>query len=307
MFGDDILATAVTQPCDTITGLAGREIWFPAGDWYDFATGMMYSGERTVELEYVLAENPWFAKAGSIIPMNPSDIGSLQEECNTLVLTFVPGADGSLRHYEDDGISQDYKEGGAWTEVSKKTDGRNVTIRIGARKGSYKGAPQGRSYELRLPAMFPPEKVTVCGAVLKYERFPEGECWTYDPYSLSPIIYIGEKSCGEDLLVEIELSQAGVDNQESLYGLAGVFKRCVELTAQFKFEQGKKDAYLMLPVEYLKVAQCPNRILEYPEQISVSLSEYAENLKIFLEKIDDMDMIGEAFKEKLKRQLTIVK
>ncbi len=307
MFGDDILATAIVQPCDSLTGLAGRQIWLPEGSWYDFATGMMYSGARILDLQYTLAENPWFAKAGSIIPMNPSDIENLQEPCNTLVLTFVPGADGKLSHYEDDGVSQDYKNGGAWTQIAKSSDGNILRIVIGERHGSYDGAPEGRAYELRLPATFPPKSVKVDGKVLEYERFPAGECWTYDAYTLSPIIYIGERSCSSELVVEVELPQEGVDRQEELYGLSGIFKRCVELTVEFKYEQGKKDAYLMLPVEYLKVSQCPNRILESPQDIQASLDEFHEDIEKLYPAIDAMTLIGEDFKVKLKAQLNIEK
>lgn len=307
MFGDDILATAVVQPCDSLTGLAEREIWFPEGEWYDFATGMMYSGGRVVNLKYTLSENPWYAKAGSILPMNPSDIDNLQGRCDKLVLTFVPGADGHLSHYEDDGFSQDYKEGGAWTQISKVTDVNIVKIVIGRREGMYDGAPESRSYELRLPAMFPPESVRVNGCDLGYERFPEGECWTYDPYTLAPVIYIGEKACSDDVLVEIEMASGAAERQEELYGLSGIFRRCVDLTVEFKYEQGKRDAYLMLPVEYLKVAQCPNKIMEYPSDIMMSLDEYRENMSEFLAKTDEMTLIGDDFKLKLKSQLRIVK
>ncbi len=64
MFGNDILATAVAEPADSVTGLAARRIWFPEGQWYDCATGAMYEGGRTEELHYTLAENPWYARAG---------------------------------------------------------------------------------------------------------------------------------------------------------------------------------------------------------------------------------------------------
>jgi len=307
MFGDDILATAIVQPCDSLTGLADRQVWLPEGNWYDFATGMMYSGGRTLDLQYTLAENPWYAKAGSIIPMNPSDIENLQEPCNKLVLTFVPGADGILSHYEDDGVSQDYKNGGAWTQISKSTEGNVVRIAIGERTGTYDGAPESRAYELRLPAMFPPQAVKVDGSILEYERFPEGECWTYDAYTLSPVIHIGERSCGSRVMVELEYSQDMMDRQSELYGLSGIFKRCVDLTVEFKYEQGKNDAYMMLPVEYLKVSQCPNLILEDPFSIFISLDNYFRNMENLFPAIDAMTLIGDDFKMKLKSQMVIEK
>ena len=173
--------------------------------------------------------------------------------------------------------------------------------------GGYEGAPADRAYELRLPAMFPPQSVKVDGKILEYARFAEGECWTYDAYTLSPIIYIGERSCSSELVVELEIPQEGLDRQDELYGLAGIFNRCMELTVEFKYEQGKRDAYLMLPVEYLKVSQCPNRILEAPFDIYSSLDDYFVNLEKLFPAIDGMTLIGDEFKMKLKSQLFIEK
>jgi alpha-glucosidase len=80
----------------------------------------------------------------------------------------------------------------------------------------------------------------------------------------------------------------------------------VALTGEFKFEQGKSDSYLMLPVEYLKVAQCPNFILEDPFKIAEFIEEYKANKSAFYEMVEQMTMIGDEFKEKLKSQMTIV-
>ena len=306
MFGNDILATAVVQPVDKVTGLAKRSIWFPEGAWYDFATGAMYEGDACKELQYTIAENPWFAKAGSIIPMNPSDIDNLQKDCGKLVLTFVPGGDGELRLYEDDGLSQDYMNGGAWTNVEKKTEGNVVKICVAAREGTYAGALESRAFELRLPAMYPPVSVKVNGEEGSYMRFAEGTCWTYDAYTLAPVIYVAQQSCVSDLDVELVFDEYAMTDQKQLYGLSGVFKRAVALTGEFKFEQGKSDSYLMLPVEYLKVAQCPNFILEDPFKIAEFIEEYKANKSAFYEMVEKMTMIGDEFKEKLKSQMTIV-
>ena len=126
-------------------------------------------------------------------------------------------------------------------------------------------------------------------------------------HGLSPIIYIGERRCDSELTVELEFCPEALERQKELYALAGIFRRCVDLTVEFKFEQGKRDAYLMLPVEYLKVSQCPNRILEYPEMIMEVLDEYSENYKKFMDQIDEMTLVGEDFKLKLKSQLYIEK
>lgn len=303
LFGDDILATAVAEPADSITGLASRRIWFPEGRWYDCATGAMYEGGRTRTLHYTLAENPWYAKAGAIIPMNPASVKNLQQPCDTLVLTFIPGADGELRHYEDDGISPQYKTQFATTFVEKKQEGRMLRVRIAPREGSYAGAPESRYFELRFPATFPPVRVRADGREIPYARFPKVGEWTYDAYTLAPVVYTRLVACDRPLEVEIELDDRAVAHQADLYGKSGVFKRCQELTVEFKTEQGRRDAYLMLPVEYLNVSQCPNFILEEPFRIAEFLGAYEKNRAALIGKIDSMTLIGADFKKRLKEQL----
>ncbi len=308
MFGNDILATTITQPVDSITGLAPRTIWFPEGTWFDCATGSMYEGGRTEELHYTLAENPHYAKAGSIIPMNPATVKNLQQPCDTLVLTFIPGGDGQLRHYEDDGMSQQYKTNYAVTTVTKKQEGNTVRVRISPREGSFAGASDNRSYELRFPAVFPPKSVKVNGKELAYSRFPKAGEWTYDGYTLAPVIYTGTTACDAPVEIELAFDDYATAHQADLYGMSGVFKRCLDLTVEFKTEQGAhSEPYLMLPEEYLRVSQCPNFILEEPFRIAEFIGAYAKNKAALFEKTDSMTIIGDNFKQRLKAVIGSVK
>ncbi|WP_458452103.1 TIM-barrel domain-containing protein [Alistipes finegoldii] len=308
MFGNDILATTITQPVDSITGLAPRTIWFPEGAWFDCATGSMYEGGRTEELHYTLAENPHYAKAGSIIPMNPATVKNLQQPCDTLVLTFIPGGDGQLRHYEDDGMSQQYKTNYAVTTVTKKQEGNTVRVRISPREGSFAGASDSRSYELRFPAVFPPKSVKVNGKELAYSRFPKAGEWTYDGYTLAPVIYTGTTACNAPVEIELAFDDYATAHQADLYGMSGVFKRCLDLTVEFKTEQGAhSEPYLMLPEEYLRVSQCPNFILEEPFRIAEFIGAYAKNKAALFEKTDSMTIIGDNFKQRLKAVIGSVK
>ena len=307
MFGNDILATTITQPVDSITGLAPRTIWFPEGAWFDCATGSMYEGGRTEELHYTLAENPHYAKAGSIIPMNPATVKNLQQPCDTLVLTFIPGGDGQLRHYEDDGMSQQYKTNYAVTTVSKKQEGNTLRAVVTPREGTYAGAPDSRSYEMRFPATFPPKTVQVNGREIPYARFPKAGQWTYDAYTLAPVVYTDAAPCDRPLEVVLTFDDHAAAHQADLYGKSGVFKRCIDLTVEFKTEQGKTEPYLMLPKEYLNVSQCPNFILEDPGRIAGYLAAYGKNKAALFETTDKMTIIGENFKKRLRAQIGGVK
>lgn len=141
MFGDNILATAVCQPADSLSGLADRQMWFPKGSgWYDMAKHEMIRGGQILTRQYTIDENPWFVKAGAIIPMADEGIRNLQDPSNVLRIFVAPGRGlSSYVHYEDDGVSQAYVQECATTLIRKQTDQYGVRVDIMAREGSYKG------------------------------------------------------------------------------------------------------------------------------------------------------------------------
>lgn len=304
-FGDDILATVIDQPVDSVSGMAPRRMWFPEGKWYDFASGGLIESPADTTLYYTLAETPYYAEAGSIIPMFPDDIDNLQQPIDRLVLTFVPGKDeGHLTYYEDDGISADYDSVFAITEIDKRLIDNKVTVEIGSRAGTFAGAPSQRKIELRFPAMLPPAKVYVDGVEYKYNRFPgEGE-WGYDAYSLQPIVYLPYKDVDKKVVVELDYNGVDMSQQSRLYGLRGLFNRAIDLTTQFKIEQGNHGENMkMLPKQYLKVSQAPNFIQEDPQNILRYLDDFNKNRSTLFETTDSMEIISEPFKKRLRYQL----
>jgi len=152
MFGDNILVATVCEPVDTLTGVAKRDVWFPAGnDWYDMAHKQMVKGGTTKTLDYTIAENCWFVKAGAILPLAHEGIQSLQDKTNALRIYVAPGKGrSSYRHYEDDGVSQAYETDYAVTEITKNATASACTVTVGARKGSYKGMDPQRDLTIVL-------------------------------------------------------------------------------------------------------------------------------------------------------------
>jgi alpha-glucosidase len=209
-----------------------------------------------------------------------------------------------LRHYEDDGISQRYTTDYAITHITKRQERSSICITIDPREGDYDGAPKQRSYELRLPATFPPQAVKVNGQTICYARFPKAGEWGYDAYTLAPIIYTGAVACDKPLTVELTLDDVAVANQSKLYGKSGIFKRCTALTVEFKLEQGRfGETLLMLPKEYLNVSQCPNFIIEDPSRINEFIDCFDENRLLLEQTATQMTIIGDNFKQRLNAQI----
>ena len=304
MFGDALLVTAITSPADRVTGLASRKVWLPEGKWYDCATGEMIEGGKSITRNYTIAENPHYAKAGAIIPMNPPTVQNLQEPCNTTVLTFIPGGDGTLSLYEDDGISKNYGDEYATTAIEKRTDDNRIRVVIAPRKGTYANAPATRRYELRFPAQFPPKSVTINGRPMAYARYADVGEWSYDGYSLAPVVRTGDMLCNQECVVELTFDDEAMASQPRLYGKQGIFNRLVVLTPEFKQDfAANYDAYQMLPDEYLNVSQTPNFINEYPFDIVKWLDRYDANIDKFLPVLKEKHCLSDDFVARLQAQL----
>ncbi len=147
MFGDNILASVICTPLDPETGLSEREMWFPAGnDWYDMAHHEMVKGGSVRTLHYAIDENPWFVKAGAIIPLAEEGIQNLQGNSDAWRIYVAPGAGKSVyTHYEDDGVSQAYDTEFATTLITKTASSSKCTLTIAARHGEYRNMPGDRN------------------------------------------------------------------------------------------------------------------------------------------------------------------
>jgi hypothetical protein len=266
-------------------------------------SGKLIDGNQTLSLSYTVAENPYYVRAGAIIPMNPSTVKNLQEASDTLVLTFIPGADGELSLYEDDGMSKNYAEQYATTKITKSATDSGLRVVISARNGSFKNAPESRKYELRFPAQMPPVAVKVDGVEYPYNRYAKAGEWSYDGYTLAPVVYTDMCECDKDCVVEITFDPQLQKHQPRLYGKQGIFARCVALTPEFKERYAKSyDPYPLLPDAYMNVSQSPNFITEYPQRIVEWLDRYDKSFDICIPTLESSGQVDAEFMHKLKAQ-----
>ena len=307
MFGDDMLVAPIVSPADKVTGLASRKVWLPKGKkWYNMVSGKMYEGsDEVIDIYCTQAENPYFVEAGAIIPMYPKSVRNLQVANNSYVLTCVPGGDGETTIYEDDGKSKNYSTAYATTKVTKRSEGNKVVITIAPRKGSFEGMAANTSYELRLPANYPPKSVRVDGKEFKYSRYAEVGEWGYDGYTLAPYILVGKINSANGCIVEVEFAEGDLAQQSKLYGMQGVVNRCVLLTAEFKEAYGKYyDPYPLLPDFYMNVSQAPNFIMEFPQDIHKCVESYYKSLSECLVEVEKMDKFPAEFRARVTALLT---
>lgn len=306
MFGDDILAVTIDSPANTNTGLAPLKVWLPAGNrWYDAATGMVYDGGAEYNLEYTVDENPYFVKAGAIIPMADPDITSLQQKTNAFRVFVAPGeGESTARMYEDDGETQAYSREYAVTTISKTADASNTVVKVDARDGDYVGASQTRNVTFVLEHVYAPEKVVVNGKEIPYSRFAgkdasEGKTvWGYVGKDLQLVVYTQETSASEALTLECSFNP---DNDvKVLDGKKGIMNRMMKITPEAKLVFAKNvDPYMMLPDEFLALAQASSFILAKPQESEAILR--AIDVKAMENRFNELN-IPAGFTAKCKAQ-----
>jgi alpha-glucosidase/alpha-D-xyloside xylohydrolase len=150
LWGRDLLIAPVYKK-----GATSREVYLPAGKWYDWWTGEVETGGRTVQRAVDLATMPIYVRGGAIVPFDPIRQYTSQVVDQPTTLKIYQGADGQTTLYDDDGISLDYLKGSSveiriqWDDVAKR-----LTIEPQA-KGSPKRTfkieliPDGRTKEIR--------------------------------------------------------------------------------------------------------------------------------------------------------------
>src|SRR6202012_676499 len=106
LWGRDLLIAPVFEK-----GAVSRDVYLPAGKWYDWWTLRRQTGGKTIRREVDLSIMPIYVRAGAIIPFDPIRQYTAQPVTQPTTLRIYPGNDGDFTLYEDDGISQDYLKG----------------------------------------------------------------------------------------------------------------------------------------------------------------------------------------------------
>lgn len=160
MFGDNMLVSPIVEKQGS-DKLSHKTIWLPEGQWFDVCQNKLVDGNTTFDGTYTLDDIPVFVKAGSIIPCFPR-IYNLKTRPEALILKVVPGANGSLDYYEDADDDNTYQQGQyTITPILQTTNSAATTLTIKPRRGSFKGMPTVRQYEVQFLSVNKPAEVLV--------------------------------------------------------------------------------------------------------------------------------------------------
>ncbi len=144
MFGPSLLVNPVTE-----YGMRSRDIYLPAGGWYDIHNGKYHEGGRMEHVEAPLDEIPVFAREGSIIPLGPRIEYTGQDQQGPITVFIYGGKDAAFELYEDDGITFDYEKG-LFSSIGFSWNESGQELTIGSRRGHFPGMVHKRIFRIVL-------------------------------------------------------------------------------------------------------------------------------------------------------------
>ena len=144
LVGDRLLAAPVMAP----GGL--RNVYLPAGGWYDFNTNAPVAGGKTFPVQVPLDTIPAYIRAGTILPLGPVLQSTSLGREDPLEVRVYPGKDASFTLYEDDGDTYAYQRGAA-SRIPMRWDDLRRILTVGSRRGSFPGMLAVRHLAVALP------------------------------------------------------------------------------------------------------------------------------------------------------------
>ena len=109
-FGTELIVCPITERIDPQTGVAGVKVFLPEGRYTDIFSGKIYKGSTVVTMCRDEAFFPVLAKEGAILPLAMYDNTNNSGNPADLELWVYRG-NSAFTLYEDDGITQAYKNG----------------------------------------------------------------------------------------------------------------------------------------------------------------------------------------------------
>lgn len=216
LFGTELMAVPVTSKEDPNTHLASEEVWLPEGLYHDVFTGGIYDGDVTMTMCRPYDVFPLLAKAGSILPMM-DDVAQdkFEENPETLKVKVFAGASGSFQMYEDDNVSNRFKDG-AYAMTTFNFDVEESSFRILAAEGDLTVLPDTRDYSITFCGVDKNKAIVQVGGELRTHTNT-----SYDAKNNSLTLTIDGVPSNESVSIRFvnELHLKQIDTSALLFGL----------------------------------------------------------------------------------------
>ena len=141
-------------------------IYLPEGEWIDYFTGEKYQGNCIINsFGAPVWKLPVFVKNGAIIPMvNPNNnVSEINKHLR--IYEIYPSGSTSFTEYDDDGVSEEYRQGkGVTTLIESNVDTAKkaaiAKITVHPTQGDFTGFVKDKATEFRVNVTEKPKKLS---------------------------------------------------------------------------------------------------------------------------------------------------
>jgi alpha-D-xyloside xylohydrolase len=145
LFGKSFLVMPVTEK-----GIKSQSVYLPAGtQWYDFWTGEITDGGKSIDRATPIDILPLYVQAGSIIPWGPKVQYAAEKKWDNLTVRVYPGANGTFTLYEDQNDSYNYEKG-LYATIDFVWNDKDRTLAINDQQGAFPGMIKKRTFNIVL-------------------------------------------------------------------------------------------------------------------------------------------------------------
>ncbi|NLL76042.1 MAG: DUF5110 domain-containing protein [Clostridiales bacterium] len=230
-FGTQMICVPITTPIIDVIQAAKVSAWIPEGIYIDWFTGLIYKGERRINLYRGIGEMPVLLRAGAIVPLNASTKRENGvDNPGSLELVVAAGADGEFELYEDDGISLHYEDGEYVTTRFVLDYRENGEFRIGRANGDLKVIPGRRKYRISFLGFDKPktiwlkkedilEEISFCYDTMRNEAVLELEIGVTEEICISfeGGMHLGSNKVKERCFLLLDKAQIEYSEKEKIY------------------------------------------------------------------------------------------
>ncbi|MBQ3020940.1 MAG: hypothetical protein IJD92_01795 [Bacilli bacterium] len=161
-FGKSLLVVPITKQKDDIMNRTIQRMFLPSGIWYDFKTGIKYTGNKRYISFYKDEDYPVFATQGSIIPLallNDDNLNSSKNPDGFEIHVF-PGKSNTYTIYEDNEI-YNYKDKYVKTIIDYNYMLNNYTLIIRQDITDSSIIPSIRTFKIKFRNTRLPNDITI--------------------------------------------------------------------------------------------------------------------------------------------------
>ena len=149
-FGTELFVCPIISKKEYLMNRVIHKFYMPNGTWYDFMTGKKFPGGKKYVSFFKDEDYPVFAKSGSIIPFGMHENMNDTTPPKDMEIHIFPGKNNQYNLYEDDGVSDLYRQGYyLLTSIDYNYLPNNYTVIIRAIEGKSGIIPEKRNYKIR--------------------------------------------------------------------------------------------------------------------------------------------------------------